>query len=499
MFDVRSQPWLPVLERDGSVREVGLFEAFERAHELRDLATQTPLEYVAVFRLLVAIVHRALDGPRTFEDGRRLYTTGRIPPQVPLYLRDSAGVWDLFDRDRPWLQAPSAASDAHGDSPVSRLLPWQPSGNNPVFWEHVHDNGRRALTPAEAARALVVVHSYALGGGVASPFNFTDGTIARSLVCVALGGSLASTVLLNAVLYNGDDPIPRSGDDAPAWERRERVPVKEKTPVSGYVDFLTLTTRRVLLMRDSDGRVRRCLYAQGLAPRDIGARDPFVPYEKTKRGPVAMRPTADRALWRDLPAITAGLSGQQTRESTGVLRWAARLTDGAPLRLRAVGMVCSQAKIDTVVDGELRLPPAIALSVDHRTALKEAVKRAEDAEKALLNALQTAAEHAGAVPEAARGVSRRLFATTPFWAQLEGPYQNLVEALGDLSTDQLEDQSEPERHWSALVLRETRRSYEDAVRLLGSGPRELIGAARGRGQLERWISKSLRATTTTAA
>lgn len=498
MFDVRSEPWLPVLDRDGSVREVGLRDAFDRAHELRDLATQTSLEYVAFLRLLVAIVHRALDGPRTLEDGRSLYKTGRIPEEVLRYLQDSRGVWDLFDQDRPWLQAPSAASDAEKDSPLSRLLPWQPSGNNPVFWEHVHDNSSQAFTPAQAARALVLVHPYALGGGVARPFNFTDGTISGSLVCVALGSSLAQTVLLNTVRYAGDEPIPRVGDDAPAWERVERIPVKEKTPVSGYVDFLTLTTRRVLLTRDPDGLIRRCRYAQGLAPRDIGARDPFVPYRETKHGLVAMRLTADRALWRDLPAIAVGLSDQKTRESTGVLRWAAHLTDGAPLRMRAVGMVRSQAKIDTVVAGELRIPPVIALSVDHRTALQGAVTRAEGAVKALERALLTAAEHAGAGPEATR-VSHRLFATTSFWGQLERPYHDLVEALADLSADELEAQTEPERDWSALVLSETRRSYEEAVRSLGSGPRELIGAARGLDRLERWINKSLRATTTAAA
>lgn len=494
-FDLRTQPWLPVLEPNGSVRALGLLDTFGRAHEWRDLATATPLEYVATVRLLVAIVHRALDGPRTIDDGRSLHRSGRIPAEVLRYLESDAGVWDLFDHDQPWLQALSAAADAPRDSPLSRLLPWQPSGNNPVLWEHTYDAAFRAFTPAQAARALLVTHPYALGGGVAKPFNFTDGTVAGSLVCVAIGESLADTIALNTVRYSDEDPMPRSADDAPAWERAERTPAKEKTLVSGYLDFLTLTTRRVLLKRDPDGGVRHCRYAQGLAPHDIGARDPFVPYRETKTGLAPMRPSPGRALWRDLPAIAAGLADQ--RESTGVLRWAAQLAGGA-VHLRAVGIVRSKAKIDTVVDGELRIPPAIALSVEHRGALQDAVKLAEDSEKALSRALRTAAEHAGAGAEA-RQVAGRLLAVTPYWARLERPYAALIDALSTLDADALEAQSEPEREWRGQLRRESRRSYEEAVRQLGSSPRELIAGARGRNHLEGWIHRHLAPTSTAVA
>jgi CRISPR type I-E-associated protein CasB/Cse2 len=301
---------------------------------------------------------------------------------------------------------------------------------------------------------------------------------------VAIGGSLAETIALNSVRYVDDDPTPRTADDAPAWEREERIPAKEKTLVSGYVDFLTLTTRRVLLKRDPDGLVRRCRYAQGLAPREIGARDPFVPYRETKTGLAPMRPSPGRELWRDLPAIAAGLADR--RQSTGVLRWAAQLTDGAAVRLRTVGIVRSQAKIDTVVDGELRIPPVIALSLEHRGALQDAVKLADDSEKALSRALRTAAEHAGAGAEA-RQVARRLLAATPYWARLERPYDTLIDALSTVEADALEEQSEPERQWRGQLRRESRRSYEEAVRLLGSSPRELIAGARGRNQLARGL------------
>jgi CRISPR system Cascade subunit CasA len=488
-FDVRTEPWLPVLEPGDSVREVGLLDALRRAHELRDLATASPLEYVAAIRLLVAIVHRALDGPRTEQDGRVLYRSGRIPDQVLRYLEGDASVWDLFDRNRPWLQTPSAANAA-GQSPLSRLLPWLPTGNNPVLWDHTYDAAFPAFTPAEAARALLVAQSYGLAGsaGTGRP-NFTDGTVAGSLVCVAIGDSLAQTLLLNAVRYADDDPMPRGDDDAPAWERSERPSVKEKTLVDGYVDFLTLSTRRVLLMRDPDGLVRRCLYAQGLAPREIGARDPFVPYRETTTGLVPMRASAERALWRDLPAIAAGLADQ--RETTGVLRWAARLLGDTPVHLRAVGLVRLQAKVDMVVDGELRIPPPIALSIEHREALADALTVAEESANAVRRALRTAAERAGAGAEAAQ-TAKRLMTTTPFWARLEGPYDALVDALSALDEGALvEEHSAPAQRWADGVRYEARRSYEQAVGLLGSSPRELIAAARGRNQLEGWLHRHL--------
>jgi CRISPR system Cascade subunit CasA len=490
VFDVRSEPWLPVLDGDGRVREVGIIEGLAHAHELRGLAASTPLEHVALLRLLVAITHRALDGPRTLAEGQALHDAGRIPTGVIEYVESDAGVWDLFDPARPWLQAPSAATDAAGASPLARLFPWQPAGNNPAFWEHTRDDEPVGRSPGEAARGLLITQVFALGGGVSKPFNLTDGTIAGTLVCLAEGDTLAETILLNTVRYTADEPLPRTGGDVPAWERAERSPEKGGTLLDGYVDLLTLSTRRVLLDEpDADGLISRCRYVQGLTPREIGARDPFVPYRRTEKGLVPLRPNRGRSLWRDLSAIAAGLADPELRASTGVLLWAGQLKRGAPVRLRVVGVVRNQAIVATVVDGTLRIPQAIADSVDHRHAVEEALVRAERAEKSLRYALRVVAEQLGTASDA-DVIARRLLRAASFWVALEAPFGTLIDELATLDAEALaETDVEPLRIWAKTLVREARRAYEDATDMLGDAARPLVAAARGRDRLQASLYK----------
>ena len=493
MFDLRTEPWLPVLDRTGSSRLIGLNEALRDAHELRGLATSTPLERVAITRMLVAIAHRALNGPRTLEEARDHYRVGRVPREVIGYVERTDGVWDLFDPARPWLQTPSAAIDAVGESPLSRLFPWQPTGNNPTLWEHTYDDAPEGHDPGHAARGLLVAHTFALGGGVSKPFNFRDGMIAGKLVCLIEGNTLAETIMLNAVGYADDEPIPKSSQDMPAWEREERPPKRDGTIVDGYVDFLTLCTRRVLLQADDDGLVRHCQYVQGLSPIDVGARDPFVPYKRGKDGFVPVRPNPRRALWRDLPAITAGLADPELRASTGVLRWATQLTEGLPSRLRVVGIIRNQAKVEDVIDGELRIPTAIVDSPDHRHELQTTLELADDAEKALFEAVRAAAKNLIADNEAA-ALARRLLGATSFWASLEQPFSALVSDLSPLSVDEISDtdaSSTPLRAWEDSIVSEARATYEQAVGTLGDAGRNLAAAARGRDRLEGWLWKNI--------
>jgi len=81
-FNVLDEPWIPVRTHDGSVREVGLKEAFRHASGYSGLAETSPPNLIALYRLLFAVLHRALAtqyGPWTSTDRARWFCSGQGP------------------------------------------------------------------------------------------------------------------------------------------------------------------------------------------------------------------------------------------------------------------------------------------------------------------------------------------------------------------------------------------------------------------------------------
>ena len=66
-MNLTTDAWIPIVWNDGKPGTVSLREAFERGHEIQDLALR-PHERIALMRLLICIAQAALDGPRDYAD-----------------------------------------------------------------------------------------------------------------------------------------------------------------------------------------------------------------------------------------------------------------------------------------------------------------------------------------------------------------------------------------------------------------------------------------------
>jgi len=62
-FDLVDRPWIEVVGRDGRVRLVSIKELFADAADLRCLGGDLPTQTFAILRLLLAILHRSVNGP----------------------------------------------------------------------------------------------------------------------------------------------------------------------------------------------------------------------------------------------------------------------------------------------------------------------------------------------------------------------------------------------------------------------------------------------------
>ena len=92
-------------EVDGKLREVGLRESMLRAHELRQIECESPLETVSLYRLLVGLAHHLVGDFHFVKEWRKPGKTGKFE-QVEPYFEQWADRSGLFDTEWPFWQCP---------------------------------------------------------------------------------------------------------------------------------------------------------------------------------------------------------------------------------------------------------------------------------------------------------------------------------------------------------------------------------------------------------
>lgn len=138
-FDVLSEPWIPVVEEDGTTRELGLLETLERAHQLRAVQDPSPLVEYSVYRFLIVFLMDMLRPEDTealedlLEEGQ--FDLDRIRDYVAMNQAEGVS-FDLFDMERPFLQTTYRSEWDQKPKPVSVLDYTAPNGNNHIVARH---------------------------------------------------------------------------------------------------------------------------------------------------------------------------------------------------------------------------------------------------------------------------------------------------------------------------------------------------------------------------
>ncbi|MFL0579598.1 type I-E CRISPR-associated protein Cse1/CasA [Dietzia sp. 179-F 9C3 NHS] len=255
------EPWIPVVDHDGSTVMLGLAELAARAGTVRDVCTGNVLEDAAIWRLLLACDHAA-------------------GGDLPGWLAAHADRFNLFDADRPFAQHPGlapAVDDPLVFKPVTEFMYDAAGGGTPAFLDHRHNAAGVRLTPAEAARLLLVRQQFSLGGiqpmPASGPLGKTvrHGTLAVGALrplAMWVAGTVAATLAVNRV----DAP---TGSFHFTWPdgAQPGTPI----PAGGVVDALTWPSRAVMLRRDGDGMVDAMALGQGV-PYGDSADPALVPH-----------------------------------------------------------------------------------------------------------------------------------------------------------------------------------------------------------------------------
>ena len=387
-FSLIDQPWLMARTARGSTEELSLTEVFERAQTLTSLVGDVPTQVFASTRLLLAILHSAIDGPRDTGHWLDLWEAQQLPTdKITSYLRKHRSRFDLLHPTTPFFQVSGLRTLKGEMSGLDRLIADVPNGQ-PFFSTRL--GGQLTLNFAEAARWIVHAQAFdpsgiksgaegdpRVKGGKGYPIGtgwsgFLGGVLAE-------GNTLKDTLLLNLIARDYGATARNPSVDRPVWERDPVGPGEEEPggrEPTGPVDLYTWQSRRVRLAHDG-ARVRHVLICNGerITPQNKHTVEPQTGWrrsraqEKKLGAPLVYMPRehdAERAVWRGLQSLLPGAVISQSSEAApflvpSVLNWIGSVSEaiglGYPIRLHALGMTygSQSATTEEIVDDILQV------------------------------------------------------------------------------------------------------------------------------------------------
>ncbi|MFC5996764.1 type I-E CRISPR-associated protein Cse1/CasA [Pseudonocardia hispaniensis] len=462
-FDLIHQPWIPGHERDGTVAEQGILRTLGRAHDLAGISGDVPTQVFALTRLLLAVLHGALGGPRDLDEWEQLWTEERLPvEQIADYLARHRHRFDLFHPAAPFLQVADLRTAKNETSELSKLIADVPNGV-PFFTTRL--GGELSLSYAEAARWLVHCHAFdpsgiksgAVGDNrVRNGKGYPIGVAWSGLLGGVLleGATLKQTLLLNLLPRDFSDYARDPHEDRPVWERDPATAAEEfpgGRPPTGPVDLYLWQSRRIRLLADG-GRVRRVLISNGerLTPQNKHGVEPHTAWRRSEAQEKKLGSTTpvymprehdpDRTMWRGLESLLPDWSSRQGKAggrfiAPGILEWLGHLGNERILppdhqvRVRAIGMVygSQSSVVDDIVHDRLALRTILA-GRDATGLAGVAVSCVEAAEVAA----QAVGRLAGDLAAAAggNGDGPRNQARERVYSQLDAPFRTWLLTVG---------------------------------------------------------------------
>lgn len=310
-FNVLTEPWIPVVDLRGELREYGLIDVITKAHEFDAIRDPAPPIQFGIYRLLVTFVQRAyrIFDHFALEDA---FDEGRFDETVleEYIYRIGERRFDLFDSQNPFLQTCPRKEDEKKIKSIVEIFFHIPGGTNVTHFHHTMED-EHGVVPAVAARGLCSISPFMIQGGQGYSPSI-NGT--PPWYVLPKGENLFETILLNVPVMQ----IPGiRNDGVPVWETDANVEPKKEKGVESFAEAFTWQPRRVRLLVDeqrgectysgekSPILIRRIVWDRGYKfDQYEGWRDPNVAYINDKRrGIQSLRPQEKRQLWRDYDAL----------------------------------------------------------------------------------------------------------------------------------------------------------------------------------------------------
>jgi CRISPR system Cascade subunit CasA len=431
-FNLITEAWLPVVTQDFQLREVSLIELFGCWNSVKEVQGDNPPTTLALYRFLLAILHRAYQGPTNIDHWEEIeQDDGK---KAIAYLQTHADCFDLMHPERPFMQDATIEQDAAAEIYQANVL----HGNNTsTVFCHEHQWSGNSISISEASRLLLRLHWFDAGGRKTGS-SISAGVIPTMDAANVLvrGKTLKEALLLNLMRYSPQDEVPSVviGEDIPSWERSPSKPL-ERVP-SGYIDYLTFQWRRVRLFFEGDRAVNVAFHGGDRIPKGVDASqwECGVAYNKTKKGQFTVRLNLSRSLWRDSGAF---LQSSDAGKRPRIVEWVAELQDDdlaqERLTLQVLGLSVDNAKPLGWCNEDFSAPMIYLKEKSLWEVLVNAINAAEEHQQ-IFRSFKGSPYHAlsevlkngdaGALAKTLDGESR-------YWATLDRVFPDLLFSLPD--------------------------------------------------------------------
>lgn len=518
-FSLLDQPWILTTLTDGSAAELSLREIFDGSHSVASIRGDSPLQDVAIYRLLLTVywcAHRQelQSGPGTELDMAewipdRLEAAAENEPDnaVLNYLERYADRFDLLDPKQPFMQVADLHTSKNATTEVRRIVP---DFEDDYFTLRAGD-GLLSLTFAEAARWLIYVQAYDYSGiksgAVGDPrvkggrgYPIGTGWTGAITATIILGENLQETLALNTT-----GGALQAKDDHPVWEREPDTSAQRLDPANkdgiypkGPAEILTWQSRRIRLF-PNEGLITRVLVSNGDRIPNANANiqdDPMTPYrfsknKSTKTLDVYYPKPLDsqRTMWRSLeplialetdPVYDAKNRAPKRPKTIDQLAYLKENEVDLPETLN-VSMTSMEYGPNSAVVG-------ISISTQIELPLEILPKSALDQRQAVLNLAAATSQagtmlgsFAGQLFQAAGGdYEFQPAATDTLLAELEPKFSEWMKSLHGADL-------EPRLKAWEMTVRNAVLEHADVL-LVGAGPKALVGRIIESNDDERFVS-----------
>lgn len=406
-YNLIEEAWIPCRALDGSNVLQSLRTVLEKAHVLEEILDPSPLITGSIYRLLLALLHRSLEGPRGIEEWKGLWNKCQFNAVIsskiiPYFKKWHDRFYLLHDR-YPFYQVhdlePGSATT------IAKLAPHLASGNNPTLFDHTFDKIPPRVSFARATRWLLMHQNFALGG-LLSPYKsermkMTEKSakaapLAKAALVIVQGNNLFETLLLNLEQYDlqSNKSYGSGGKDMPAWEREDPTIPNERIP-AGLVDWLTWQSRSVRLFSEDNETIAKAINMNGYAlPKKIHRKnyERMVAFKKSKFKSGDPFPAVGfsekRTIWRDSNALFQTVEGNIYPK---IFDWIELIyeelgMDILPVKLYGAGS--DQASYHLLRQERFPFHPSILKNEKMRDELNELLDYAEKGGKALWSAIR---------------------------------------------------------------------------------------------------------------
>jgi CRISPR system Cascade subunit CasA len=494
-FNLLTEPWISCIMLDGSKKELGIKDTLMRADEILEIFDQSPLTAPAIMRLLLVILHRNF-GPATINEWGSIWAKKRFDfKKLEGYLTEWNNRFYLLDERYPFYQRPDIEYSKR--TPISKLSHDIASAHNPALFDHSSDDTPALVSLHQAARLLVTMQPFAIGGGKSQTSNFMHGTMVGGAIVMLKGSTLFETLMLNLVQYSPLYNIPYpSMDDLPVWEREKLEEEGSDKLPSGLLDYLTWQSRAIRLLPekvDSCMFVREVYLSQGIGMLDDEHifKEPSMCHRKVeKQGWLKLRIDPEKDIWRDLHSLL--LIPSDSLSPPLCFKWISHavdegyLTSESRYNIEISGLATSKAKIE--LWHHSKVPFSLEYLNNHDLILKigDAITKCESGSKVLKDSVFILSKHYLSFQDdrnpdlgAVRTHQESFDVMRYYWSRMEVPFYQLMDELPSIyrSDSSLKKVDERIIQWSDQnIIPHAKDSFEMCVKALPVNARSLKGS-----------------------